>query len=262
MDELTAGMVAQIHDIEQKDENQVMAELAGETIEEYVYEIMVKDPKTKQKVRKVKLSWVGTREVARNRGNIVLDTPDVVENDESWRIVVRATDLLRNFTVFGGCHQLKQMKVNDYGEAPGEIIGSHLEPDDYAFQKGLSKSQRNALSLCIPGEYAARMIDRYLRASGKQPLLTGGDRATGRHRISPQKKGPTAADIKPREEWDRITEAQVPDYPRLETIIWNLCKLQPKDMYAELGGGTRNDMTIPAWQAFITLKERYAPIQS
>ena len=264
MDELTAGMVAQIHEIEQKDENQVMAELAGETVEEYVYEIMVKDPKTMQKVRKVKLSWVGTREVARNRGNIVLDTPDVVESDESWRIVVRATDLLRNFTVFGGCHQLKTMKVNDYGAAPGEIIGSHYEPDDYAFQKGLSKSQRNALSLCIPGEYAARMIDRYLQVSGKRPLLTHGSKAImpGGRKQPPQSTVPTKSDIKPREEWDKTTQEMVPDYPRLETIIWGLCKLQPKDMYAELGGGSRNEMTVAAWQSFLTLKERYQPIQS
>ena len=264
MDELTAAMVAQIHEVEQKDENQVMAELAGETVEEYVYEIMVKVPKQREKVRKVKLSWVGTREVARNRGNIVLDTPDIVENDESWRIVVRATDLLRNFTVFGGCHQLKQMKVNEYGEAPGEITGSHLETDDYAFQKGLSKAQRNALSLCIPGEYAAKMIDRYLRASGKNPLLTNSSRAisTRSQKQPPQGTNPKKADIKPRAEWDKITQAQIPDYPHLENIIWNLCKLQPKDMYAELGGGSRTDMNVAAWASFVTLKERYSPIQS
>jgi len=256
MDELTAGMLAQIHEVEQKDENQVMAELAGETVEEYVYEIL---PKGKQKTRKVKLSWVGTREVARNRGNIVLDTPDITETDESWRIVVRATDLLRNFTVFGGCHQLKKMKVNDVDKT-GEIIGSHYEQDDYAFQKGLSKSQRNALNLCIPGEYAARMIDRFLLASGKRPLLTQTTRETKGHRQPPQPTGPMKAETKPREEWDKITSDMVPDYPHLETIIWSLCKLQPKEMYIELGGGARSDMNIPAWQSFLTLKERFAPI--
>jgi len=261
MDELTSGMVAQIHEIEQKDENQVMAELAGETVEEYVYELWVKDYKTKTKVRKVKLSWVGTREVARNRGNIVLDAPDVTETDESWRIIFRATDLLRNFTVFGGCHQPKMMKVNEV-DGNGEITGSHYDRDDYAFQKGLSKSQRNALNLCIPGEYAARMIDRFLRASGKKPLLNLGTRETTArgHRQPPQRIGPTETEIKPREEWDKITSEMVPDYPHLETIIWNLCKLQPKDMYIELGGGSRTDMNIPAWQAFLTLKERYSPI--
>ncbi|MDD4986613.1 MAG: hypothetical protein PHQ43_12705 [Dehalococcoidales bacterium] len=36
MDEMTAAMRAQIQEIEQKDERQVLAELAGETIEEYI----------------------------------------------------------------------------------------------------------------------------------------------------------------------------------------------------------------------------------
>lgn len=263
MDELTAGMVSQIHEIEQKDENQVMAELAGDTVQEYIYELSVTDPKTKQKVRKVKLSWVGTREVARNRGNIVLDTPDVTEADDSWRIVVRATDLLRNFTVFGGCHQPKMMKVIDADRSSGEVKNYRLEADDYAFQKGLSKSQRNALNLCIPGEYAARMIDRYLQAAGKKPLLVQNTK-TGTaksQKQTPQRVGPARPDIKPREEWDKITEAMVPSYPHLESIIWNLCKLQPKDMYIELGGGDRTTMVVPAWLSFLTLKERYAPIQ-
>lgn len=263
MDELTAGMVAQIHDIEQKDENQVMAELAGDTVQEYIYEIFTTDPKTKQKTRKVKLSWVGTREVARNRGNIVLDTPDVTETDDSWRIVVRATDLLRNFTVFGGCHQPKKMKVNEVDEKSGEITGFRYEPDAYAFQKGLSKCQRNALNLCIPGEYAARMVDRYLHAAGKKPLLAQDTKkATAKsQKQTPQSAGPARSDIKPREEWDKITEEMVPSYPHLESIIWNLCKLQPRDMYIELGGGDRTTMVVSAWLSFLTLKERYAPIQ-
>jgi hypothetical protein len=36
MDEITAAMRAQTQEIEQKDERQVLAELAGETIEEYI----------------------------------------------------------------------------------------------------------------------------------------------------------------------------------------------------------------------------------
>jgi len=66
--------------------------------------------------------------------------------------------------------------------------------------------------------------------------------------------------IKPREEWDKITSDQVPDYPKLELIIWGLCQLQPKDMYKELGVSSRNDMTIPAWEAFQQLKERFVPV--
>lgn len=268
MDEMTAAMLAQIQEVEQKDERQVLAELAGETIEEYIYETEVWDwmpqpdgKRKKQKVRKVKLSWVGTREVARSRGNIVLSDPIVADTEDAVRIIVKATDLTRNFSVFGGCHQPKKMKVNDFDKETGEIVGSHLEDDPFVFQKGLSKAQRNALNPCIPADYAVKMIDRFLRASGKQPLLS----APGRKGM-PQKTGqppapkqPPKSQIKPREEWDKITKEMVPDYPSLERIFWDLCKRQPAEMYRELGGGTRNDMTIPAWDAFLALKEMFAP---
>ncbi|MFH1087468.1 MAG: hypothetical protein V1737_02625 [Chloroflexota bacterium] len=268
MDEMTAAMLAQIQEIEQKDERQVLAELAGETIEEYIYETEVWDwmpqpdgKRKKQKVRKVKLSWVGTREVARSRGNIVLSDPIVSDTDDAVRIIVKATDLTRNFSVFGGCHQPKKMKVNDFDKETGEIVGSHLEEDPFVFQKSLSKAQRNALNPCIPADYAVKMIDRFLRAAGKKPLLA----APGRKGIpqgpgpAPEPKQPPKSQIKPREEWDKTIKAQVPDYPTLERLIWELCKVQPTDMYRELGGGNRNDMTIPAWEAFLTLKERFVP---
>lgn len=270
MDEMTAAMLAQIQEIEQKDERQVLAELAGETIEEYIYETEVWDwvpqpdgKRKKQKIRKVKLSWVGTREVARSRGNIVLSDPIVADTDDAVRIIVKATDLTRNFSVFGGCHQPKKMKVNDFDRESGEIVGSHLEDDPFVFQKGLSKAQRNALNPCIPADYAVKMIDRFLRASGKQPLLsTPGRKGIPQRAGQPPPKQPAKSQIKPRPEWDRITKDQVPDYPTLERLTWELCKIQPAQMYRELGGGSRNDMTIPAWEAFLTLKERFAPSSS
>lgn len=268
MDEMTAAMLAQIQEVEQKDERQVLAELAGETIEEYIYETEVWDwvpqpdgKRKKQKVRKVKLSWVGTREVARSRGNIVLSDPIVTDTDDAVRIIVKATDLTRNFSVFGGCHQPKKMKVNDFDKETGEIVGSHLEDDPFVFQKGLSKAQRNALNPCIPADYAVKMIDRFLRAAGKQPLLgvPGKKGLPQKTAPPPATKQPAKSQVRPREEWDRITKDQVPDYPALERIFWEFTKRQPAEMYRELGGGGRNDMTIPAWEAFLTLKERFTP---
>jgi hypothetical protein len=271
MDEITAAMLQNIREIEDRDENQILAELAGETISEYIYETEVWDwvpgpdgKRKKQKVRKVKLSWVGTREAARAKGNIVASDPIVTETDKDFRIVIKFTDLSRNFSVFGGCHQPKQMKVNDWGEEPGEIVGTHLEDDPFAFQKGLSKAQRNGLTACIPADWTAKMIDRFLAASRKGQKLPAGQRG----RYIPQAGSsdtPVPArktQIKPREEWEKITKDQVPDYPKLEQIMWDLAKIQPRDVYKELGGGSRNDMTIPAWDAFVTLKARFCPAEA
>lgn len=266
MDEITAAMLANIREIEQRDENQILAELAGETISEYIYEIEVWDwvlqpdgKKKKQKIRKVKLSWVGTRETARAKGNIVASDPVVTDLEDVIRIVVKFTDLANNFSVFGGCHQPRKMKVNDWDPVTSEIKGFHLEDDPYCFQKGLSKAQRNGMTACIPADWAAKMIDRFLKASKTGSQLPAGQK--GRYIQQGQRSGtpvPTLKlQIKPKADWDKVTKEMVPDYPKLESIIWDLAKLQPRDMYKELGGGSRSEMTIPAWEAYLTLKDRF-----
>ena len=250
-DEMHSVMLKQIAEIEQRDESQVLAELAGELIEDMIYVVETYDRRQKKNIRKTRLSWAGTKEVARSRGNIILAEPVVTDLDTTIRIMVKATDLTRNFTVFGGCQQPRKMKVNDMDPDTGEVIGHHFEDDAYCFQKGLSKCQRNALTLCIPADYAAKCIDRFLKATGKGKLLPQGARRT---------KAPTKSQIKPLSEWDKITEEMVPDYPHLEPIIWNLSKMQPADMYRELGVTSRADMTIPPWEAFLTLKARFHPV--
>lgn len=249
-DEMDNVILKQIAEIEQKDESQVLAELAGELIEEMIYTVEVYDRRQKKTVRKVRLSWAGTKEVARSRGNIVLSEPVVTDLDTTIRIMVKATDLTRNFTVFGGCQQPRKMKVNDIDKDTGEITGYHFEDDAYCFQKGLSKCQRNALSLCIPADYTAKCINRFLKATGKAKQLPQDTR---------KGKAATRSMVKPLEEWEKITEDMVPDYSHLEPIIWNLCKMQPADLYKELGVSSRTDMGIPAWDAFLTIKQRFHP---
>ncbi|MBA7560656.1 hypothetical protein ES708_02285 [subsurface metagenome] len=251
MDNINSVMLQQIREIDQRDEVQIMSELAGETLQEYYYEVVRFDRRQKRQIRKVKLSWAGVREVARNRGNIILDYPVITETEKDWRVVVKATDLVRNFTVFGGCHQTKKMKVSTTDEATGEIKNGKFIDDDYAFEKAISKAQRNALDKCIPADYMAKAIDRLLRASGRPPVNQLAKPRKGK------KEGKLAAppQIKAGDEWDKIVKEAVPDYPHLEPIIWNLCKLQPKQMYQQLGVSSRSDMTIPAWEAFLQLKE-------
>jgi hypothetical protein len=65
--------------------------------------------------------------------------------------------------------------------------------------------------------------------------------------------------VKPRAEWDKITQDQIPDYLHLESVFCQLSGLSNRQMYKELGGGTRDSMGISAWAAFQTLKERFAP---
>ena len=249
-DKMDSVVLMQITEIEQKDDAQVLAELAGELIEEMIYTVEVYDRRKKQKVAKARLSWAGIKEVARSRGNIVLSEPVVTDLDTTIRIMVKATDLTRNFTVFGGCQQPRKMKINDVDPETSEITGHHFEDDPYCFQKGLSKCQCNALTLCIPADYAARCITRFLKATGRVKQLP---------QEAKKARAPASAQVKPLEEWEKITRDMVTDYPHLEPIIWNLCKMQPAELYKELGVSSRTDMTIPAWDAFLTIKQRFHP---
>ncbi|KKN28985.1 hypothetical protein LCGC14_0848510, partial [marine sediment metagenome] len=195
-DSMDSMMLKQIAEVEQKDESQVLAELAGELISDMIYTVEVYDRKLKRKVSKARLSWAGVKEVARSRGNIVLAEPVVTDLDKTIRIMVKATDLTRNFTVFGGCQQPRKMKVNDVDPGTGELVGHHFEDDPYCFQKGLSKCQRNALTLCIPADYSVKCITKFLKASGSMALPQA---------AKTKKLAPTKREIKPREDWDKIT---------------------------------------------------------
>jgi len=69
----------------------------------------------------------------------------------------------------------------------------------------------------------------------------------------------TASKVHPVAEWVAITEADVPDYFKLEPLMYKLAGIQPKDLYARLGGGTRAEQSVSAWAAFQQLKEEFYP---
>jgi len=68
--------------------------------------------------------------------------------------------------------------------------------------------------------------------------------------------------IKPQADWDAIKREDVPTLPTLERVMWNLAKLQPRQMYQELGYVTRADVIEPAWECFLRLKDRFTNIPS
>ena len=67
------------------------------------------------------------------------------------------------------------------------------------------------------------------------------------------------ARVKPRAEWDKITNDRIKNYSDLLPIAHNLAGLQPKELYRQLGGTCMADMTLSAWDAFLTIKELYCP---
>jgi len=238
MDEITSIVLQQIRDIDERDESQVLAELAGETIEDFIYEIT--DKKTKK--RTVKLSWIGTREVGRAKGNIALSDPIIEDTDGYVRIVVKATDLARNFSVFGGCHQMKKQKVKIYND-DREFVGYQEEDDPHYFAKALSKAQRNVIQSIIPAPFVARMIDRFLLKSGRQPL----------------KQLPKPRDEKPRiaKELPEVRPEDLPGLHSLELMCYNRYHIQPAQIYKDLGYSGKADCTETPWECFLKIRDIY-----
>ncbi len=71
---------------------------------------------------------------------------------------------------------------------------------------------------------------------------------------------PPKVNIKPRPEWDKVTQEMVPGFPQLYTVMWDLARLQPDQVTQEFGVTHWSKMTISAWEAFQKLKnDRFLP---
>lgn len=77
--------------------------------------------------------------------------------------------------------------------------------------------------------------------------------------VSPVPGIPPPDRIKPRAEWDKITQVQIPDYPHLLPLIWELGHVQPEQLYQIWGVTHYSKIPKTAWEAFLILKEKLVP---
>jgi len=133
-------------EMDRRDEEQILAELEGKYLEEFVYQFH-------QGNRTVTgLSWAGIKEIAYRMGNINVDLERFEENETHFSIFVKATDSERGNTRLGVYSQPKTMKRRDGSE----------EPDQFALQKALSKAQRNAMRALMPEQMLKVWISTFL----------------------------------------------------------------------------------------------------
>jgi hypothetical protein len=92
-----------------------------------------------------------------------------------------------------------------------------------------------------------------------EDLTTRGEITTAVVPKTPAGPLPKVSRILPRAEWDKFAQSDIPDYLTLETVFMGLTGLSNRKMYIELGGGTRNTIGTPVWDAFLTLKNVFAP---
>lgn len=144
----------QAHDIMNlKDDAQILAEMEGKYLDEFVYSFDVEGGK-----RKVTgLSWAGVKEVVRSAGGIEIEDIKITETDKSFRVLAKGRDTIRAISLYGIAEQPKKMKLKS-----GEFI-----EDAHALSKCVSRAQRNALRVLIPEATIKMTIEKYLSEKKK-----------------------------------------------------------------------------------------------
>jgi hypothetical protein len=111
-------------------------------------------------------------------------------------------------------------------------------PDDFCFQKAISKAQRNAFKNLLPTTLLTKMMEAYL---GKKPAAKGGVKP---HPVTtPPEKQIDPGDIK------TISDVY--------KACFDLYKLQPRDVLRELGVSNQMELTITPKEAFLAIQTLY-----
>lgn len=129
-----------------RDENQILAELQGHYLTEFVYSFKAGGRDV------IGLSWAGVKELAYRYGGIQVEECKIEEKADFWLVTCKAVDVQRKNSRFGVATQSKMMKRRD---------GSS-EVDEFALQKATSKAQRNAIRALMPEIAVKQYIDQFL----------------------------------------------------------------------------------------------------
>jgi hypothetical protein len=152
---------------DKRDEQQILRELQGELLEEYVYTA------NNQGQTVTQLSYPGTKEAARRRGNFEI---------ADWR--VDYTSSLVNAVV----------KIRDL-ENRCEFLGASSAKIEqpFALTLALNKAERNALNKMLPTKWIAAMIKEFLNRTGTKTAPSGEHAQTDTQ--SKETGSPTASDL-------------------------------------------------------------------
>jgi hypothetical protein len=129
-----------------RDENQILSELQGHYLTEFVYSFKAGGRDI------IGLSWAGIKEIAYRMKGIQIETCTIEDKADYWMVTCKALDIERRSSRFGVATQSKLLKRKD----------GNTEPDDFALQKATSKAQRNAIRALIPEITAKQYINQFL----------------------------------------------------------------------------------------------------
>jgi hypothetical protein len=136
--------------MERKDEDQILQEIKGNVIEEFVYSF----PQGNKQI--TGLSYSGVKQIALKMGNIHCAEPILQENGSCWIGKVKAIDVQRNLEMWGVSMQPKFMELRN---------GAKVK-DDFCIQKCVSKAERNALRKLMPEKIIIEMVKEWQKNNG------------------------------------------------------------------------------------------------
>lgn len=158
-------------EMDQADEEQIVGEMRGQFVADWVYSFCKKHgnkcgPECKD--RTTGLSWVGTKEAARRIGHIHCAQPVVVDTGDTYRVLVETTNATADLVLWGAAEQPKKMAVHRVDDHGFWIRGKDGEweydyvPDPFAYAKAVSKGQRAGIQHVISSKLIAAMITAFL----------------------------------------------------------------------------------------------------
>ena len=161
--EIQASDTAVFETFDQMDDEQVLAEIKGNFLQEFVYSF------TDKKNKKVTgLSLIGVNETVRelNRRNLASiaesETPPVIEETDDYiQISIYAKDTLNG----GGAWGIKRQSKTQ---------GQYKNINPFALEQALSKAQRNAKRKLIPEKLMQEFVLLYEK-KGNVKIVTGKD---------------------------------------------------------------------------------------
>ena len=133
MDENAIVPRSEFNEMDTRDEAQILLNLKGGFLEEFVYEFYVEGKKT------TGISWSGIKEIAYRIGEIETELVKYEETETHHTFMIKAI----NKGIGSRLGIYSQPKIFTSGKRKGQI-------NDFALQTALSKAQRNAIRGVIP----------------------------------------------------------------------------------------------------------------
>jgi len=164
-------MVPAYQEMDKRDENQILAEMRGEVLEDLVYDITLSGRKV------TNLSYAGVKEAIRRRGSLEILDVKTEESEATIRALVKVRDLQNRIDVLGASEADKQKP--------------------FAYTLAINKAERNAFAKLIPAKWFATLINEYLEQKKFGPREQSAQRVSAPPSNVPKMQGNKHLDIDP-----------------------------------------------------------------